>query len=275
MLKRILVGLGGTEYTPTVARHAIELALAHDAQITGVSVVDTQRLTSIGPLPLPPTQYGQAVRNVRLTMARELVEQAIEHFIDACTQSGVQHHVLKEEGEPFSLLISEARYHDLMVFGLRSLFEYDIVPDPHDALVRLVQAGVRPILAVDRSYRPVKKVLIAYSGSMESAKAMKRFVQLRLWPEAKLRIVTFEHSVAETEQLLGDAADYCRAHGYETEEIYVPDSAKQHLLSAATEWDADLLVVGNSAKNLLLRRVFGETVLNAIRHSDRPLFLAQ
>ncbi len=275
MLKRILVGLGGTEYTPTAVRQAIELALAHDAQVTGVSVVDTQRLNSMGPLPLPPTQYGQAVRNVRLTMARELVEQAIEHFAEACAQSGVQHRVLKEEGEPFSLLISEARYHDLMVFGLRSLFEYDIVPDPHDALVRLVQAGVRPIVAVDRGYRPVKKVLIAYSGSMESAKAMKRFVQLRLWPEAKLRLVTFEHQVDEAEQLVGDAADYCRAHGFEPEEVYVPDSAKQHLLSEAAEWGADLLVVGNSGKNLLLRRVFGATALHVIRHTDRPLFLAQ
>jgi nucleotide-binding universal stress UspA family protein len=275
MLKRILVGLGGTEYTPTAVRQAIELALAHDAQVTGVSVVDTQRLTSMGPVPLPPTQYGQAVRNVRMTMARELVEQAIEHFVEACTQSGVHYRVLKEEGEPFSLLISEARYHDLMVFGLRSLFEYDIVSDPHDALVRLVQAGVRPVIAVDRGYRPVKKVLIAYSGSMESAKAMKRFVQLRLWPDVQLRIVTFEHQVGEAKQLIGDAADYCRAHGLEPEVVFVPDAAKQHLLSAAAEWDADLLVVGNSAKNLLLRRVFGETALHVIRHTDRPLFLAQ
>lgn len=275
MLKRILVGLGGTEYTPTAVRQAIELALAHDAQVTGVSVVDTQRLTSMGPVPLPPTQYGQAVRNVRLTMARELVEQAIEHFTDACTRSGVQYRVLKEEGEPFSLLISEARYHDLMVFGLRSLFEYDIVADPHDALVRLVQAGVRPIVAVTPQYHAIRRVLIAYSGSTESAKTMKRFVQLRLWPEAKLRIVTFEHQVDEAEQLVGDAADYCRAHGFDPEEAYLPDSAKQHLLSAAAEWGADLLVVGNSAKNLLLRRVFGETALHVIRHADRPLFLAQ
>jgi hypothetical protein len=50
-------------------------------------------------------------------------------------------------------------------------------------------------------------VLIAYSGSMESAKTMKWFVHLGLWPKAKLRIVTFEHQVDEAEQLVGDAAD--------------------------------------------------------------------
>ena len=63
--------------------------------------------------------------------------------------------------------------------------------DPHDALVRLVESGVRPLLAVSKGVYPVRNVLIAYSESMESAKAMKRFVQMRLWLEAKLRVVTF------------------------------------------------------------------------------------
>ncbi len=35
-----------------------------------------------------------------------------------------------------------------------------------------------------------------------------------------------------------------------------------------------LIVVGNSAKNLLLRRIFGETALQVIQNADRPLFLA-
>jgi len=35
------------------------------------------------------------------------------------------------------------------------------------------------------------------------------------------------------------------------------------------------MVVGNSAKNLLRRRIFGETALHAIQNANRPLFLAQ
>jgi len=74
-----------------------------------------------------------------------------------------------------------------MIFGLRSIFEYDIsFEEPKDTLARLISAGVRPIVAVSDKFRPIQKVLIAYSGSMESAKTMKRFVQLRLWPDAKI-----------------------------------------------------------------------------------------
>lgn len=273
MLKRILLGLGGTEYTVSAINQAVALAMAHDAELTGVSIIDEGRLTYSGPVPIGGGHYAHELANDRMEKAKERGEWAVQEFTEACQAVGVRSRVLREVGEPFTLMIDQARYHDLMIFGLRSIFEFDLVPDPHNALVRLVQAGVRPLLAVSKGFCPVKKVLIAYSGSMESAKAMKRFVQLRLWPEARLRIVTFQHDKAE--QLVGDAADYCRAHGFETEEAVVPLSPKDHLLPYAEEWGADLTVVGNSAKNLLLRRIFGETALHAIQNANRPLFLAQ
>lgn len=275
MLKRILVGLGGTEYTVSAINQAVTLALTHDAEVTGVSIIDERRLTYSGPVPMGGGQYAHELADDRMEKAKERGAWAVQEFTDACRASSVRHKVLREVGEPFSLMMDQARYHDLMIFGLRSLFEFDLVPDPHNALVRLVQAGVRPLIAVAKGFYPVKKALIAYSGSMESAKAMKRFVQMRLWPEAKLRIVTFEHQADKAKRLVSDAADYCRAHGCEPEEAFVADSPKDHLLPYAEAWGADLTVVGNSAKSLLLRRIFGETALHAIQHANRPLFLAQ
>jgi len=275
MIKRILVGLGGTDYTVSAINQAVAVAAAQGAELTGVSVIDENRLHRVGPVPIGGGAYATDLAEHRMAKAKDRVEWAVQEFTEACSASGVRHQVMREVGEPFSLMIHQARYHDLMVFGLRSLFEFDLVDDPHDALVRLVQAGVRPLIAVSKGFYPVKKVLIAYSGSMESAKAMKRFVQMRLWPDAKLRIVTFEHQADKAEKLVGDAADYFRAHGFGPEEAYVPDSPKNHLLPYAAEWGADLLVVGNSAKNLLMRRIFGETALHAIQNADRPLFLAQ
>lgn len=275
MIKRILLGLGGTDYTVFAINQALALAMCHDAEVTGVSIIDERRLTNVGPVPIGGGHYAHDLAEDRLTKAKERVEWAVQEFIEACSASGVRHRVLREVGEPFALMIDQARYHDLMIFGLRSLFEFDLLPDPHNALVRLVQAGVRPLIAVSKGFYPVKKVLIAYSGSMESAKAMKRFVQMRLWPDAKLQVVVFGHLADKAEQLVGDAAEYCRAHGFETEEAFVPNSPKDHLLPYAEQWGADMTVVGNSAKNLLLRRIFGETALHAIQNANRPLFLAQ
>jgi len=38
MMKRILVGLAGTTYTPVAIERAVTLANSHDAEVTGVTV---------------------------------------------------------------------------------------------------------------------------------------------------------------------------------------------------------------------------------------------
>jgi nucleotide-binding universal stress UspA family protein len=259
-----------------VISRAIELAQHHGADLTGVTVVDVGRLRRIGPVPLVASaSAARELREFRLEVAQEHVNEATDQFVSACRAAGIAYSVRQEEGNPFDLMASSARYHDLIVVGLKSLFEHDVVCDPHDVLVRLVAGGVRPLLAVSADARSIRRVPIAYSGSMESAKTMKWFVQLGLWPKAQVRIVAFEHQADVAEQLVGDAADYLRKHGFEPEEAYSPESPRHHLLPYAAEWGADLIVAGNSAKNLLRRRMLGETALTLMTTADRPLFLAQ
>jgi nucleotide-binding universal stress UspA family protein len=275
MLKRILVGLGGTEYTISAINQAVALALAHDAEVTGISAFDAKRLQQLGPLPIGARSFPEEFGAAPMQKARKREHWALEEFTEACTATGVRHRVIHETGDPISLMIDHARYHDLMIFGLKSLFEYGVISDPQEALTRLVQAGVRPILAVEKGYSPIKKVLISYSGSMESAKAMKRFIQLRLFADAKVKVVTFNPHRDEGQRLVDDATDYCLAHGFSVERECSLQSPMESLLPYARNWGADMIVIGNSAKSLILRRIFGETALNAIHNSDRPLFLAQ
>jgi nucleotide-binding universal stress UspA family protein len=180
-----------------------------------------------------------------------------------------------EKGEPFSVFSKMSRYHDLMVFGMRSVFEHDVIDDPQDALMQLIKCGVRPLIAAAQGVGPIRKVLIAYSGSTESANSMKQFVQMRLWNDIKIRIVTYEEKRPEARQLLGDAASYCMEYGYEVDTDLVPGHAKKELVKYAEHWGADLVVAGNSARNLLQRQFFGDTAINLIEKSTRPLFLSQ
>jgi len=273
MIKKILLGLGGTPYTFVAIQRAAQLAKQYGAEITGVTATNINRLKGIG-----VKQKESAHTNIdRLTLTSDQVEKAISLFESACSAEGIKYQVKHEEMEDsFSLMISLSRYHDLMIFGLRSIFEYGVsFEEPKDTLARLIAAGIRPIIAVSDKFRPIQKVIIAYDGSMESAKTMKQFIQLRLWPDAKLKIVTFQKSEEKAHQLLYDASDYCRAHGFHVEHESNPGVPKDLLLPIATLWQADMIVLGNSARSLLMRRVFGETALHIIRNADRPLFLSQ
>jgi nucleotide-binding universal stress UspA family protein len=277
MIKRILIGLGGTPYTGVAIQRAIGLAKRFEAEITGVTVVDIKSLSNIGLVPKGALHAAKETATHRVRVIKEKIEEAISEFESVCAADDIKHHIKQEERKnPFDLMISLARYHDLMIFGLRSIFEYDIsFEEPKDTLARLISAGVRPIIAVSSEFRTIQKVLIAYSGSMESAKTMKRFVQLRLWPDVKLKIVTFQSSEEKARQLLSDASEYCRAHGFHVDTESNPGSPKDFLLPIATYWQADMIVLGNSARNLLVKRVLGETALHVIRNADRPLFLCQ
>ncbi len=204
-------------------------------------------------------------------------EQSIEDFELACANADLQFDVARESGDPFEKMISQARYYDLMIFGLRSLFDYDVVGSAasSDVLTRLVSRGVRPILAVSKEHRPIHRALLAYSGSMESIKAIRRFMQMQLWPDLSVKIVTFEHPPEIAHELLTDAADYCRAFGFEAEVEHVAGSPQELLLQHATDWNADVIVVGNSVKRIWLKKLLGETAMHVIKNANVPLFLSQ
>ncbi len=275
MIKCILVGIGGTKFTDVAINRAIELAVLHGAFLTGITVIDSKRLKHIGPVPLGAGAYAKKLRKMRTEVTEERIEKALAKFEKKCNEATIAFKVKRETGDPFELMISHARYNDLIIFGLKSLFDYGFTPEPQDNLMRLVSQGVRPILAVSPAYREIRKVLIAYSGSMESAKAMRRYVQLRAWPNVNLRIVSFEENNKKALKRLKAARGYCRAHGYETEIDAVAGSAKDALIEYAQQKEFDLIVMGNSIRSLLLRQLLGDTALNTIQRADRPLFLSQ
>ncbi|MFQ5732605.1 MAG: universal stress protein [Planctomycetaceae bacterium] len=274
MIKRVLVGLAGTPFTSVAIRRAVELGRIHEAEVLGVTVIDRRRLRA---LMITRDGAGDVVKeSMRIQLSEQRTEDSIEELETACAAAGVACNIKRETGDPFALMMALARYADVMVFGLRSLFEYDYACEkPSDVLAQIASRGVRPIIAVSQQFRPVRRVLLAYSGSMESAKTIKLFLQLRLWPEMTLKLVTCKHPADQAYSLLADAADYCHAHGYTPEIEYNPGSARKEILPLAEKWNADLIVMGNSARSFLIRKVFGETALNVMQNSVLPLFLSQ
>lgn len=276
MIKRILVGLAGTIYTPVAIERAVTLAKANDAELTGVTVLDSRRLRSVDQVALTSDEGSPENSDLRVPISADCIEASIQRLEQSCQEAGVQHRVLRESGDAFSHLIDLARYHDLMVFGLRSVFKYDFLAgDPRSLLIKLVHAGVRPLIAVADEYRRIARVLIAYNGSMESAKAMKQFIQMRLWPDAELKIMTFHTSDSAAYELLCAAEEYCRAHGFKVCHQSNSGDPKLLLLAAANLWQADMIVMGNSVRSVLVRKVLGDTLVATLRDSKIPLFLAQ
>lgn len=279
MIGRILVALGGTDYTMVAIETAVELAKRHNAELTGVTVVDLEKLRRIGAVPLGAGDLANELRDERVAQTREAAELTIARFEEACKEAGLKHQVLRQEhDEPGHCLIQLSRYQDLAVMGLKSIFDYGVpntTEDPVKMIDKLVTGGVRPIVAVPNQPFVVKKALIAYSGSMGAAKTIRQFVRLNPWPGVETKIVTFGKETDENRQLLEDSAAYCVANGLSPSSEIIDASPNQGILDEAAGWGADIIVLGNSQKSLLMRRVLGETVLHVIKNSEKALFLGQ
>ena len=204
MIKRVLVGLGTSRTAVSVTEHAVELATTFGAELLGLAVTDPLRLEWTGPRPIGVGVEAMTsqLRQQRFEKAQADIAAAEKKFSERCIAAEVTHRVAERTGDPFEIAVDLVRYHDMCVFGLRGLFEHDVVPEPLDALERLVASGVRPILAVSEQYRPIRRVLVAYSGSLESAKTFKSFVQSGLYADATVRVVHFGSDTATAQRRL-------------------------------------------------------------------------
>lgn len=279
MIKRILVGIADTIYTASATRHAIELAQRAGATLTGVSILDVAGIRKeASSMHLEEqSDMQQDVQAKAFETATKSMDEAVDTFVRLSQEANIAYEFHKLGGDPFLEFIERSKYHDLMVCGLRRLFEHGVLPEPKNELIKLVTAGVRPIVASASSYREIKKVLVAYSNSVESAKTMRRFTQLShiLAPNAAVQIVSFGKANGDGPAALLEARKYMQAHGIDPEVNFLHDSPRTGVLSQAEKWGADMIVLGNSAKSLLRRQVFGETALHTVSNADLPLFLAQ
>ena len=273
MVKTILVGLGDKQFSASATDHAIDLAQKHGARLRAVTIFNPESLGA-GAAPIGAGESARELREYRVAQTQQVMVEAVDYFEKAAKKAKLDYDVVLETEYSFETLISSSRYCDLIVCGLRHLFAGAEEHPPHE-LFRLVEEGVRPLIAVSDTFRPIERVLITYSGSTESAKTMRRFIQQRLWTDAALRIVTFDRDAESGQQRLDDASRYCQAHGFSPETEVVAQPPKDALLSYASGWNADLIVLGNSAKRLLLRRIFGETALHVVENADRTLYLCQ
>jgi len=273
MLKKILVALSGTSCTQSAITHGVELAKQHNAELSGVTVFDPDRLTDVGPVPMGGASAAHELAEHRLELASVNIEESISQFEQACENAGITHHVLKETGDSAARLLSAWRYHDLTVIGLRGLFEYGVLHDHGHLVLDVIGAGLRPLLAVSEEHRPIRSAMVAYEGSALSARAMKAFCMLGIWKPMPVTVACFIGQDGDPEELLTDAASYLKSHTFSPTIKRVEEKPRSAILGTMESCDADLLVMGAAKRTRIGRKMLGDTARFVLENSTRPIFL--
>ncbi len=278
MIKKILVALDADTDTPVATHYAADIARRHSAEVTGLAVVDmgsieaSSRGGGIGSMYLM-----EKIQENLTAEARSVARQLTKAFKEVMEEAGVAFDIQVEEGVPFERIVEDMKYHDLLVVGKVPHFFYSHPEEKTKTLVRVVKKSIGPTLVVPETYRPVRRVLVAYDASGASARAMRRFVHLQPFGTDLTLEILNVHTKGEragSQLALQMARSYMDAHGYatHTSSIQGTDPAKQ-IAEFAQQFEADVVVAGAHSVSKLAKLAFGSTTASLLEKSPVPLFV--
>ena len=280
MIKRILLSVSKDPNGAPETTVGVDLAKRHGAEITGITAVEPSRIALEVPRGLLFTQsYANAIDDlVKESLAES--EGAIAKLGRICGENQIKFQSATGSDNAEEFLSSMWRFQDLCIIPTHPWIPGIEQPGSANGILHLVVLGLRPLIAVPKTIptAPPSKVLVALSGSLESAKAMKQFTQLRLYPGVPVHLVTIGNpkSGEQPQELLGLATTYLKSHDHPvtTARLDPTNDRVQALFDEADRAGAEMFVIGSSYKKLLSMERYGKHAVEILQRSKFPVFIS-
>ncbi|WP_426162289.1 universal stress protein [Pseudoduganella sp. R-34] len=215
-----------------------------------------------------------------LRRAEERVQLALEQFKSQADRLGVQSFEARSSNDDeYAGLCMQARYADLVVLGQAPAADDNqdsLLPDLPDYV--LLNCG-RPVLLVPRTGRfPTigKRVMVAWNGSVEAAKAVTAALPLLRGAEQVTLAVLGNSADTLGESPGADIALYLARHGVNVEVLRRPEPADpgKAILSLAADFNVDLLVMGAYGHSRFREMMLGGATRTILATATLPVLMA-
>jgi len=274
-MKSILVALSESPGGLAAQDLALSLATKHHAKLTAVSILDIGYLTAPEPTPIGGTYYKLMADAERVQRASALNVRMGRHFREKCDAQGITAEFISLEGAPDETLRSACAKHDVILLGRDS----DFHGEPPHKLARTVDhllgANPRPlIVSPEKSVEP-ESVLVAYDGSVPSARALQLFVLLFRTVVSEIRLVSICPEVKRAERLVDDASAYLAMYGLGARRTPIGSDAhpSELICAEAQASGAGLVVMGAYGHRGWRAALLGSTTSRLLSSSPAALFI--
>lgn len=275
MIRSVLVALDGSASSVVAQSLAIGIARGHDARVSGIGIVDSPWITRPEPVPIGSTWIKQARDLAQLQTAHERIHAVLNGFESAAAASGVPHAYIEAEGDPATLIETEAVSHDLILIGHEADFHFD-EKKTSPLLDRLVRESARPLIIAPKRPVSLDTVLVTYDGSATAARAAHMFALLGLANgDTQVGVVSIdpipraaEDKAERIRLLLARYGVEARAIGIESE-----TSPAEIILTQAKSLGAGIIVMGAFGHRGLREMLIGSTTQDLIEACPAALFV--
>ena len=279
MFRRILIPLDPSPYTDAALEYGCLIAKQHDAEVTGLAILDIWAAEdAIPPILYPGLHRAIQMQRYRKKSARAHIDGLLHKFEQKCDQHGVSYQEFEHQGIPSKYILDESIFHDLVIVGCQTHFDFGGNQRPGRSLEQILDHAVTPILAVPDTFhwkeKPIK-TLIAFNGSLPAVHTLQRFANLARGGDYEITLLMSDKDEQVANFYLSRAERYLHAHNFDNvKTVWTHKDIIFVIESEFIDW-ADLVVAGAHSKKVLIDFMVGSVVKSLIKAAKKPIFLGQ
>jgi nucleotide-binding universal stress UspA family protein len=283
-MSAILMALvDGSAYSESLCRYAAWIAARTGAQVQLYHVLDPRHalgkrdlsgsialgarsdlLEKLSTLDEQHGKLAQAQGRAILDDAKALIEaEGVTDVVTRLRYDDIVATVTAKEGDA-----------DMVLIGKRG--EAAGLDNPHlgSNFERIVRASEKPVFVANRSFRDVKRILIAYDGGASSMKAVEYVARDPLFTGLDVVVATVGGESGEARQDdLDEAGATLSAWGHKAETRILQGQPSAALGDFVVRENIDLLVMGAYGHSRIRTLVIGSTTTEMIRTCKVPVVL--
>lgn len=275
MLRTMLVGLDGSRYSQAAVELGIRWALRTRAMLVGLGIVDEPAAKGSESVPLGAGAFKKQRDDTAIDLARGEVDRLLEKFSLRCSESGVSSKVLEDVGPPAAMIACEAQRFDLILLGQRTDFDLNGEAKVDITLPDVLKSSPRPVVVVPDKLPSEQSVLIAYDGSLQSARTLQLFVATGLATGQDVHVLSMHEFRLEAARCADRAIQFLASHQIQAQMHALEATAppEHFILEQAARLSAGLIVMGAYGKPTLREFFFGSVTNSLLKKSTVPMFL--
>jgi nucleotide-binding universal stress UspA family protein len=275
MYRSALVALKPDSSNEVVVRCAVDLANRHGWSLAGISVLDRDRILPAEAVPLGGSAYKGNRDEAILARNRDQIAKTLASFQHACDSAGVSAETICIEDDLFHGLAGNVQKFDILLTGHTT--DTEVGGDPHQSshLSGILKHCPRPAIVVPEIAASGTSVVVAYDGSVQSARALEAFVASGLESQATIHVASFHDDLQIAERIASAAIEYLRKHERTAARHgeLLRHAPADMIRECVAKHSARLLVMGAYGKPAVSEFLFGSVTRTILRTVAVPVFL--
>jgi nucleotide-binding universal stress UspA family protein len=193
----------------------------------------------------------------------EKVQRLREIFYWRLGETGVQGSLAIEVGEPGRRILERSFFTDMVIVKMNYSPGIQPLQKLRSGFRTLVRKSPQPLLVVPGYMRPVKRLLLAYDGSLKAKEAMYIAAYLAIHWKVELYILSTYKDNGLKEEMkkhINEARSYMRFGGVYYKAHLRKGLSGQNILNFANEKEIDMVIMGSYGSAPLKEVMAGSTI---------------